>query len=261
MGSHPIFCSQCTFSGCLRSPFILHFSSLFYFIRNKMASFKRSAGSDFERCASTKVSTCPATLFNDADLLFQKACVAPPTDFDPDQGIAIRVKPSPTPRSHAMLTRRITTRQSTAAVLDTYELLEAILHELPMEKILEVRQVSKSWDSLVKNSKPLRTKLFLEAEPRTCLWSLDRATLKLRPYEWGSREKMGEAWMQTQFLSRPSIANPLLFSHDPILRSPLAIRALTCEGLHFTASPDLAKKRSIVHEVCYYRNLCPPPWR
>lgn len=150
-----------------------------------------------------------------------------------------------------MVTRGMTTRYSTAAVLNTYELLEAIILELPMQQILDIRRVSKTWKAIIDRSKPLRTKLFLEPETSKCLWVMDRRSLHLRPYEWGARERLGERWMQNQAVSRPSVANPLLFKHDDALRSSLRRRALICEGLNFTASPDLTKQESnsIVHKV------------
>lgn len=171
----------------------------------------------------------------------------------PTRGLAAQIepveRPKQTQRSHAMVTRAVSTRHATAAVLHTYELLESILSALPLQKILDVRRVSKSWDAVIKRSKPLRTMLFLEAEPKKSLWVLDRNTFDLKPYEWGAREQRGEDWMHSQALSRPSICNPLLFKHDVNLRSCLKNRALTCEGLYLTAAPDLAKRRSIYHEV------------
>lgn len=248
MDCHPTLIFNSLSSGVLPLP------SLSYTTSIKMAPIKRTAGSDFEEHNNAKVSPPSAALILKTDHFFQKTCALSTFDRMPIRIITTHVKAAReaclSPRSHHMVTRAVSTRHSTAAVLQTYELLEAILNELPMQKILEARRVSKSWHTVIKRSKPLRAKLFLEAEPRKCLWSLDRATLKLRPYEWGSRERLGEEWMQTQYLSRPSIANPLLFSHDAMLRSPVEIRALTCEGLNFTASPDLSKQRSIVHEVC-----------
>lgn len=165
-----------------------------------------------------------------------------------------RTKPSKEPipisPNHNMVTRGMTTRYSTAAVLNTYELLEAILCELPMVQILEVRHVCKTWNKVIKQSKPLRTKLFLYPQPRNSLWIMDRKSLVLKPYEFGSRERLGDHWMHGQAVSRPSIVNPLLFKHDPTLRSPLGVRAMVCEAMYLTASPNMSKRSSIVHQVC-----------
>lgn len=80
-----------------------------------------------------------------------------------------------------MLTRRITTAFARNAVLDTTELLEKIILELPMEDILNsTKMVNKRWSCVIICSKSIQRKLFLYPEPQTNGWVFDTKTRELR---------------------------------------------------------------------------------
>ena len=62
---------------------------------------------------------------------------------------------------------------ASTAVAQTYELLEAILSELPLTNIVNLRRVNKTFDSVIQTSLPIRLKVGTP-EPRGQAWVWDR---------------------------------------------------------------------------------------
>lgn len=50
------------------------------------------------------------------------------------------------------------------AALDTYELLERVLTNLPMKQLFVVQRVSLTWKAVIERSQPLQKKMFLLAD-------------------------------------------------------------------------------------------------
>ncbi|KAK5690963.1 hypothetical protein LTR17_025800 [Elasticomyces elasticus] len=124
---------------------------------------------------NTSVSTKPQILVKDMDRsvsqtsasssLLQKA-------LKPDQGQTNKVAPTPSTAQHTARTR--TSDAARLAVINTTELLEAILLNLPAKQTIVVQRVSRQFHESVRTSVPLQRKLFLRpsAPDEEERWSL-----------------------------------------------------------------------------------------
>ncbi|KAK4619610.1 hypothetical protein CLAFUW4_11501, partial [Fulvia fulva] len=175
-----------------------------------------------------------------------------------------RLPNRPRSSTHIMSTRGVTTQQSRDAVMDTAELFEAILLQLPLSDLITYRSVNKTWFQTIHNSPKLMQKLFLSPTPADThpLWIYNHhhATLAtystrnedIRAIKTESQFKAYELWRKQHFMMRPSLLNPILLTTDPPhLRGPLLRRASLCESIRFRFAPDLRKrsKPNIYHEM------------
>ncbi|EME77373.1 uncharacterized protein MYCFIDRAFT_217061 [Pseudocercospora fijiensis CIRAD86] len=149
---------------------------------------------------------------------------------------------------HAMPTRAITTAAARNAVLHTRELLEAIIHHLPMSDVLNLRSVCSTWKYTIDDSVSLQRKLFLKAVHTGDLWVTDTHTSTMRPSSSKQIREMSEQNpMESRYLvARPSQLNATFFARKPgHEKTPILHRAKYCERLSFTEQPDQIKHNTI----------------
>lgn len=77
----------------------------------------------------------------------------------------LRVTPPPN-NTHPMVTREKARAPSRGVILQTYELLHAIIIMLSPEEILAARRVCREWNDLIMTSHAMRVRLFLNSEHR-----------------------------------------------------------------------------------------------
>lgn len=141
-----------------------------------------------------------------------------------------------TSKSHRMETRTTKRYNTYKKVLNTGELLEKIIFELPPSAIVKLRRVNKTWNHIIMTLPCIRKKIFLDAEPLTDVWIFDSANSVLRPYT-EALEGSG-SWPGYKSHCTPAILNPMLFARDDNLVH-LLDRARICEKIRFIARPDM----------------------
>ncbi|EME41878.1 hypothetical protein DOTSEDRAFT_26989 [Dothistroma septosporum NZE10] len=176
----------------------------------------------------------------------------------------------PRTSTHVMSTRAITMQQSCDAVIDTAELFEAILLQLPMTDLINYRLVNKTWFRTIHGSPRLMQRLFLAPKMADShpLWIYDHQHITLKEYttrdvdlraiQTKSQYAAYETWRKQHRMMRPSILNPIMLTSDASqLRGSLLRRASHCEIIRLRFSPNLRNLGSpnIYHEMF----LCQPP--
>ena len=145
-----------------------------------------------------------------------------------------------TSKSHRMETRATRRYRTYNKVLNTGELLEKIIFELPPSAIVRLRRVNKTWKHIIMTLPCIRKKIFLDAEPLTKRWVYDNHYGVLRPYTEGMEAMSDGQWGPRQSECAPSMLNPMLFRREDRAEPlPLHDRAKLCETVRFAARPDI----------------------
>lgn len=141
-----------------------------------------------------------------------------------------------------MVTRGKSTAAARSAVLDTAELLAAILSDLPVNDLIKVRLVSRQWESMIAAFPALQRKLFLRKHKFTSTWVLDNRTKVLKKFDPIKDSQRGKEWFDRQGRCDPAIVNTLLFARDPACTSgkrKLSSRFPNAETLTFIRRPRM----------------------
>lgn len=117
-------------------------------------------------------------------------------------------------------------RSAIEAVLSTTELLESILHKLPMKDLLFAQAVSKHWKATIDNSPKLQRALFLrpiDLETLTVKWDCKHGLMNLdNSLIWGTGLNGKLRWTTKKHRALPVYENPLLRETIAWLQNPLS---------------------------------------
>jgi len=162
---------------------------------------------------------------------------------------------------HRMVTRAATTNAVRKAVLETNELLEAVLSQLPMQNLLLVRRVCKAWNALILTSPRILRKLFLAPERDTKEWIINRETRVVMQYSESNIKRYGRQGSDRQGSIITGKLNPLLLTGE----TDEVKNAMTheqryerCETLTLTCRPNL-RLLGLPNRLVHRMYVCQPP--
>lgn len=169
---------------------------------------------------------------------------------------------------HTMLTRAKRLSCLHNAVLNTWELLELIVLQCPIETILLQRLTSRRWNEVIMTSRSIKARLFLVTEriptALTGPWVFDCSTEAWLPLKSVKTSTINmRNWLERQRRVRPCLLNEHVFTTVPTRKPKTRLDlASKCERIVFKRRPNLLKlstPTSLGGSVIGDMLVCQPP--